>query len=339
MVRLCIVCNKTQPSYNLPNEKTATHCAKCKLDGMIDIKHKKCIVCNKTRPIYNLPNEKTATHCAKCKLDSMINIKDKKCIVCNKTIPNYNLPNEKTATHCAKCKLDGMINIVSKMCIVCNKTQPIYNLPNEKTATHCAKCKLDGMINIKDKRCKTYLCDIIPSKKYDGYCVRCFMHTFPDKTVSRNYKTKESATVQHIKSSFPNLQIITDKRVACGCSSRRPDVFIDLFHQVIIVEIDENQHIQYDCSCENKRIMQLSQDINHRPLVFIRFNPDSYKTTQNKTITSCWTLNKLGLCVVKKTKQDEWRTRLNELSNSINYWLEHKTSKLLEVVQLYYDEE
>ena len=49
-----------------------------------------------------------------------------------------------------------------------------------------------------------------------------------------------------------------------------------------IVEIDENQHIEYDCSCENKRIMELSQDVGHRPIIFIRFNPDDYLNYENK---------------------------------------------------------
>ena len=45
---------------------------------------------------------------------------------------------------------------------------------------------------------------------------------------------------------------------------------------IIIVEIDENAHINYDSSCENKRLMELSQDLGFRPIVFIRFNPDDY---------------------------------------------------------------
>ena len=55
---------------------------------------------------------------------------------------------------------------------------------------------------------------------------------------------------------------------------RRPDLMVDLGYQVVIIEIDENQHISYDCSCENKRLMQLSQDVGHRPVVFIRVHPD-----------------------------------------------------------------
>jgi len=53
-------------------------------------------------------------------------------------------------------------------------------------------------------------------------------------------------------------------------------MLLDLGYHVIIVEVDENQHKKYDCSCSNKRIMELSQDVNHRPIVFIRINTDEY---------------------------------------------------------------
>jgi len=79
-------------------------------------------------------------------------------------------------------------------------------------------------------------------------------------------------------------------------------MFQNLGYQIVIIEVDENQHIDYDCSCENKRIMELSQDLDHRPIVFIRFNPDEYDNKEN-IISSCWGKNTKGICVVKKTKK------------------------------------
>ena len=165
------------------------------------------------------------------------------------------------------------------------------------------------------------------------------MHLFPDKPISRNYKTKEYAVVQYVKSKFPNLDWIADKRINGGCSKRRPDLLVDLGYQILIIEIDENQHIEYDSSCENKRVMELSQDLAHRPIVFIRFNPDDYeKDAEN--ISSCWGLDKKGICVVKKSKKKEWVERLNELEKCINYWLNpiNTTDKTIETIQLFYDE-
>ena len=50
--------------------------------------------------------------------------------------------------------------------------------------------------------------------------------------------------------------------------------------------------------------MELSQDLGHRPIIFIRFNPDSYEK-DGKRIRSCWGPNKLGILVIKKKK--EWK--------------------------------
>jgi hypothetical protein len=203
---------------------------------------------------------------------------------------------------------------------------------------YCSEHKLDGMIDVMNKTCKTYLCPTQVKDKYDGYCLFCYMHLFPDKPVSRNYKTKEYAVVEFVKNKFPDLSWIADRIVNGGCSKRRPDLLLDLGYQIVIIEVDENQHIDYDCSCENKRIMELSQDLGHRPIVFIRFNPDDYKT-DGKNITSCWGQNKKGICVVKKTKNNEWSERLNVLEQHINYWINPSniTNKTVETIQLYYD--
>ena len=56
--------------------------------------------------------------------------------------------------------------------------------------------------------------------------------------------------------------------------------YTNFANQIIIIEVNENQHIAYDCSCENKRIMKLSQDVGHKPIVFIRFNPDDYEENE-----------------------------------------------------------
>ena len=103
-------------------------------------------------------------------------------------------------------------------------------------------------------------------------------------------------------------------------------------------EIDENQHIAYDTSCENKRMMELSKDAGHRPIIFIRFNPDDYKK-DGKNITSCWSINQKGICTIKKSKKNEWDERLNVLKQHINYWINPSniTTKTIEIIHLYYD--
>ena len=298
----------------------------------------KCIVCQNKQPLFGLPTDKTAQYCAICKKEGMVDLKHPKCIVCQKKIPVFGLPTDKTAQYCVTCKKEGMVDIKSPKCIVCRTKIPVFGLPTDKTAQYCGSCKKKDMVDLKHPKCKSEWCSTrISNKAYEGYCAYCFMHLFPDKPMARNYKTKELAVVQYIKEHFPDIDIITDKTIQGGCSRRRPDIFIDIGYQIVIVEIDENQHTDYDCSCENKRIMELSKDVGHMSIVFIRFNPDDYKTRLG-SVSSCWSVNKNGICSVKKTKQKEWNERLNILHDSVTYWLNHKTNKLIEVIQLFYDE-
>lgn len=213
-------------------------------------------------------------------------------------------------------------------CKDCNGSQICKHKKHKKL---CIECGGSGL-------CKTPLCETAKIKKYKGYCYRCFVIQFPDEPNARNYKTKERTVKEYVLENYPDKTIISDKKIEDGCSKRRPDLVIDLGYQVIVIEIDENQHIDYDCSCENKRLMEISKDVGHRPLVFIRFNPDTYKDKENKTITSCWGYDTTGLAVIKKTKEKEWNFRLDCLKQQIDYWLDNKTEKTVEVIQLFYDQ-
>ena len=287
----------------------------------------------KTRPSFNLEGEK-AKYCGLHKLEGMVDVISKRCIHegCRHG-PSFNIEGQQ-AKYCSLHKLEGMVDVKGVRCIHegC-KTHPCFNLEGQK-AKYCNEHKLPEMVDVTHPRCKSSWCSTRAQQKYDGYCLYCYINLFPDKPVSRNYKTKEYAVVEFIKEKF-KFNWIADKIINGGCSRRRPDLLLDLMTHVIIVEVDENQHVMYDCSCENKRIMELSQDVGHRPIVFIRFNPDEY--VSDKNITSCWGQNKHGICVVKKSKIKEWESRLNTLEQTVQYWINYSTEKTIEVVELFYD--
>jgi len=294
----------------------------------------------KIQPAFNNEGETKALYCSKHKIEGMVNVISQTCIHerCN-IQPVFNNEGSTKALYCSKHKIEGMVNVIGHTCIHYGcKIQPVFNNEGETKVLYCSKHKLEGMINIKDKICKNEWCLTQVQKKYDGYCLYCYMNLFPDKPVSRNYKTKEYAVVEFVKTKFPSLDWISDKRIFDGCSKRRPDLFLDLGYQIIIIEVDENQHTAYDCSCENKRIMELSQDVGHKPIVFIRFNPDDYDDNEIR-ISSCWSLNNKGICVVKKSKNNEWIQRLNTLKEQLNYWInpDNITNKTIEIIQLFYD--
>jgi hypothetical protein len=184
--------------------------------------------------------------------------------------------------------------------------------------------------------CKSLWCETIGTKKYNGYCLPCCIQIHPEIEISRNYKTKEKDVVDRITQTFNNFTWVADKKVQDGCSRRRPDLLLDMGSHIIIMEVDENKHTDYDCSCEHKRLMELSQDLQHRPIIFIRFNPDDYVNQEGVLVKSCWKLNKLGVMQITKTKQKEWEERIETLKNQIQYWIENPTEKTIEIVELFY---
>ena len=287
---------------------------------IIKIKHDVLVCCH----------NKIKSRCKNCESNDYCQHKKQKriCKICN--IDNLCIHN-KIKNNCLECggsKFCQHNNYKSfcKICKgvgICQHGNKKYTCVDCKGSQLCINCKLS-----------------YKNKKYNNHCMRCFIYLFPDQLVCRNYKTKETATAQFITENFTNFTWNLDKKVEDGCSKRRPDLICDLGYQVIIVEVDENQHTDYDCSCENKRIMQLSEDVGHRPIVFIRFNPDAYTNLNNEKITSCWGVTpKTGILKIKNNKNNEWTERLNALKQQIEYWTneENKTEKTIEIVQLFYD--
>ncbi len=321
----CIEDNCTkQPHFNKQGEAKALYCSDHKKDKMIDVKHKRCIKDNCTkRPNFNKAGETKALYCSDHKNNKMIDVKSKRCIENNCTkIPNFNEQGETKALYCSDHKKDGMIDVKSKRCIEDNCTKrPTFNKQGETKALYCSEHKKDKMIDVKSKRCikdnctkrPTYnkagetkvlycsdhkkddmvdvkhkqcvLCKMIQSKKkYDWYCFGCYCYTFPDKAIVRNHKTKENQIMADLSKVYPN--IVRDSRISGGCSKRRPDGLIQLDDYNIIIEIDENQHNSVGYSCENKRIMEIFQDLGNSPLTVIRFNPDKFAKEQSLFMTT-----------------------------------------------------
>lgn len=89
--------------------------------------------------------------------------------------------------------------------------------------------------------------------------------------------------------------------------------------------------------CEHGRQKKGCKDcggssICHRPIVFLRFNPDS-----NDTHSSFWTIHKsTGILYVSKKNKEEWDKRLHMLNQQIKYWKEHVPEKMVEIIELFY---
>ena len=312
-------------------------CAAHRLERMVDFYHKCCQQNECTKNASFAIKGNKAQYCGTHRLDGMIVVTTKLCKhnECNRQA--YFGFQGKSAEYCSSHLVNGMINVKTRRCQYngCN-TQSSFAFHGNKSV-YCAAHRLDGMIVIANKKCKAQHCVTrVDKHRNRGYCVHCFMHLFPNEKIARNYKIKENEVLNFIDEKFTSCTVVRYRKIEDGCSARRPDARIDLGYQVIIVEVDENQHETYDCSCENKRIMQLSQDVGHRKIVFIRFNPDEYIENGVK-VDSCFVRTKQGFRVIPKSKQSEWENRLNVLHDTIKYWMKYKTNKTVEIVHLFYD--
>ena len=73
-------------------------------------------------------------------------------------------------------------------------------------------------------------------------------------------------------------------------------IFQDKLRNFVIYiahRIDENQHKDRDCSCEQIRMINISQSYGGAPVYFIRWNPDDYMPLQSNLPENIKNRNKL----------------------------------------------
>ena len=329
---------KKHPSFGFPGGR-AVRCATHRLEGMEDVREHPG-GCDK-RALFGLPGQQPV-RCKNHALEEMKLIVKKCCEHpdgCEKQ-PCFGHPGERP-TRCFDHRSEAMENVMSKRCDYpgCN-TQAHYGHKNGP-CTRCAKHRDTDMEDFNAPVCRSENCitKVGQQSKYDGYCLTCFVYLFPEKEVSRNYKTKENEVATYVKSLNIDKEYLTtfDRIVQDGCSLRRPDIMIECVTHVVIVEVDEDQHRYNDCACENKRMMQIFQDLgSNRPVVFLRFNPDAYTDSRGKKQPSCFKFHK-RLSVPLITDIPTWSNRLQVLKDRIMQHLGNVPISEITVEHLFYD--
>jgi hypothetical protein len=335
-----------QISLNCVHGKRKSRCIPCKGSEICE-HNKQKYTCKICKGSGICEHNKIKQSCKKCKGIAICK-HDKNEFLCKQSIKYGICEHNKQKQYCRQCGGSGLC-IHGKQRARCYECKGSQICEHNKRKEFCRDCKGSNIcVHNKHKQfcrycggarlCRNEWCETTGNKKYDHFCMSCYVNdpNNIDKPIICNYKTKEREVVDRIQESFENFTWVADKRVQYGCSRRRPDLLLDMGSHVIIVEIDENKHSSYDCSCENKRLMQLSLDLFHRPIVFIRFNPDSYVNSEGKKISSCWKLNKFGVMNIIKTKKEEWEHRIVCLKQQIQFWIDNELSKTVEIIELFY---
>ena len=231
--------------------------------------------------------------------------------------------------------------VIRRVCVRCDG---VGLCEHKRQRYHCKDCGGNGICEHKKSKFTCLICN--PEKackycnsayvhiqsRYHPFCFMCYCVLHPDEKIPRRFHIKETYLREEIQKKFSDLNIIFNRKIDNGCSNRRPDIFIECFTHTIIIECDENQHSGY--SCENKRIMEIFQDLGNRPLVLIRFNPDAY-IEESKKIPSPFKYTKSGLLSLNKP---EWKWRIKELNRAIFNNLSIIPTKEITIIHLFYSD-
>ena len=142
--------------------------------------------------------------------------------------------------------------------------------PTFKCISHGGGKRCPNCIDWIDSRCG--------SSQYDGYCVTCFKHLFPDDPRSKKkHKFSKEMMVrnfinEHYDGFVHNIPLYTGN---CNCAHRRRIDHRKLIGNTILaIETDEFGHRGYDPVDEEIRYDDVYM-IHSGKWIFIRFNPDN----------------------------------------------------------------
>jgi Holliday junction resolvase len=262
---ICISLKVKKPKQPAFGIEKPTHCLEHKKDMMIDLRHntERCEMCTK-RPTYGFEGQKPR-RCKNHKEEKMVDVVSVMCSSCGKIQGVFGV--QKGQLFCVNCKTEEMKNIKAKMCKGCREKQPTYNYKGKKVPLYCAGCSLDGMIDIKNPRCKS--CQLFMVKSKSSLCSYC------SPTSPQRQKTREMVVVNYLEEN--GIEFIHNTSVGYVCGNYRPDIKIDAGTHFVMIEIDEDQHRQYDKSCEIARMLNIHQAEGLR-CVFLRYNPDVFRS-------------------------------------------------------------
>ena len=199
----------------------------------------------------------------------------------------YGKRGTKKAEYCKEHSPLGYVNVKSKTCIHPNcETRATYNFSGY-SPEYCKKHSLKRMViyPLKKPKDEDILCQYCSSVIHynEQYCSSCKKYIeLGNKTVKTKQKELEIKTILEEN----EIKAIHDTVVSGACSKRRPDFLIPTRWGHIVLETDEHQHNRktYSYECEITRMKQIYQDIGEQNMIFVRYNPDNYKTISGKPL-------------------------------------------------------
>jgi len=334
------------PSYNFPNETRPLFCETHIQPGMINIHSKKCSYegCT-TQPTFGLEPKK-ALRCKEHIENGMFDVYHKKCEYnecilratcghinniekfCKKHMENgmvvlqelklkcdnvectsrskYGKPGSKQIK-CFRHREAGMIRRSNGKCKKC-RMPAIYGV--DYIPMHCESHKFDEEINLVEQACSG--CGLVMILDSNNKCEYCNPEMFKRAALAKQNKLMDYLDSVGLQGNS------TDKIIDGGiCGLERPDRVYDFGDKIIILECDEEQHRNRNCTCEQTRMVNIGQTFGGVPVYFIRFNPDDYLPLNDKNPENIKARYKLLETLLKKIKDNKYKKLPKALVSAI----------------------
>jgi hypothetical protein len=108
------------------------------------------------------------------------------------------------------------------------------------------------------------------------FCVQSKLGLCSYCDTNRPRQTKEQRVVDFLGRNIAQPISSHDKQIGGNlCLRERPDILYLRPDFALVVEVDENQHEQYDAMCEETRMHNLVSTLA-MPTIFVRYNPDAF---------------------------------------------------------------
>ncbi len=308
--KLCeVVGCPTHPYYNEFGQKTGRRCFDHKLDNMVDVVNKKCVVCvndpkyipSEANPVPKIPFARYGNKFCIDHREQGMKLPAQICISPDCTTQaSYNIIG-KPAKYCSPCGKrelgDACVDVSKKIC------------KHGKVHARCAEPDCMGYqicfmccTRRRKSHCK-YTHKPDPSKeetKTTSLCTQCYNKVkLADRLVGKtpaqalkilrgkSYgKMKEARVLRSIIEAFSDKTWHTQSHVPlCDMKLTNKRYYTDMELDIgaiyaMIFENDEHQH--GSIACEMPRMNNIVAAKGGRHLVFIRFNPDSFKHATKK---------------------------------------------------------
>ena len=340
---------QSRPTFSYEG-KRPKYCAEHKEEGMIDVVSKRCQHegC-KIRPVFNYEG-KRPKYCAEHMEEGMIDVSHKRCQHegCQSR-PTFNYEGETIRMYCAEHKKSGMVDVVNRKCQHegC-QSRPTYGLLGN-IPYHCA-VHADKHVEINRPRRRCIKCNDLATHGNE-YPVRCETHAIPEDITfetSRcskcglqaiiNMKSicyycdeekhvrlaKQKETVAYLRAQNIPIESV-DCIIDSDCGKYRPDIVLNSnsgFFK-IIVEVDEGQHKNYQEFCECVRMKNVAE-MFFLPILYVRFNPDEYKTPDIDEVPMKKRLIRLKKVLEKYMRMERLECTIGIIQLYFDGWIENR---------------